>query len=139
VRTVNNLAVLYHDQRRFDKAEPLFNRALAAWEKTLGPEHPEVALSLYNLAELHRVQHHYAQAEPLYKRALAIQEKSLGANHPKVAAGLQQYALLLRSTKRGGEARAMNVRAQAILAGNDRPRVPAGGPNVYSKALREEK
>ncbi len=35
-------------------AEPLYKRALAIWEKALGPEHPHVAASLNNLAELYR-------------------------------------------------------------------------------------
>jgi tetratricopeptide (TPR) repeat protein len=38
----NNLAALYYNQGQYAKAEPLYNRALAIWEKTLGPEHPNV-------------------------------------------------------------------------------------------------
>ncbi|CAN0517788.1 unnamed protein product, partial [Scytosiphon promiscuus] len=33
-------------------AEPLYRRSLALFEKTLGPEHPEVATSLSKLAKL---------------------------------------------------------------------------------------
>ena len=53
-------------------------RALAISEKALGPEHPDVAISLNNLALLYRAQGRYAEAEPLLKRALAISEKALG-------------------------------------------------------------
>ena len=35
-------------------AEPLHQRALAICEKALGPEHPDVAMSLNNLAALYR-------------------------------------------------------------------------------------
>ncbi len=71
-------------------------RSLAIWEKTLGPEHPNVVTSLNNLAELYRTQHEFDQAEPLYKRALAIDEKVLGLEHPDVASDLNNLAELYR-------------------------------------------
>ena len=40
---LNNLATLYYDQGRYADAEPRYQRALAIWEKVLGPEHPNVA------------------------------------------------------------------------------------------------
>ncbi len=36
--SLNNLALLYHDQGRYAEAEPLYERALAIVEKALGPE-----------------------------------------------------------------------------------------------------
>jgi CHAT domain-containing protein len=67
-------------------------RALDLKEKTLGPNHPDVAQSLNNLAELYRRQGAYAKAEPFYARALDIRRKSLGPNHPDVATGLNNLA-----------------------------------------------
>jgi tetratricopeptide (TPR) repeat protein len=63
-------ALLYDNQGRYADAEPLYKRALAIREKTLGPDHPDVAQSLNNLALLYDQQGRYADAEPLYKRAL---------------------------------------------------------------------
>jgi tetratricopeptide (TPR) repeat protein len=68
--SLNGLAALYGDQSQYAKAEPLYGRALAIWEKALGPEHPEVAASLNGLATLYGDQGQYAKAEPLYIRAL---------------------------------------------------------------------
>ena len=76
--SLDNLALLYDAQGRYAKAEPLYQRALAIWEKALGPEHPHVAASLNNLATLYQLQCKYADAEPLLNRALAIWEKALG-------------------------------------------------------------
>jgi len=45
-------------------------------EKTLGPEHPNVATCLNNLALLYKTQGRYAQAELLINRSLAIREKA---------------------------------------------------------------
>ena len=63
--SLNNLAALYRAQGRYAEAEPLYKRALAIGEKTLGPEHPEVATSLKNLRLLYRAQGRDAEAEPL--------------------------------------------------------------------------
>src|SRR5205085_2700699 len=43
---INNLAELLQDTNRLDEAEPLYRRALALWEKSLGPDHPDVATTL---------------------------------------------------------------------------------------------
>jgi tetratricopeptide (TPR) repeat protein len=50
--TLNNLADLYRRRGEYDKAEPLLRRALAIWEKGLGPDHPDVAICLENYALL---------------------------------------------------------------------------------------
>ena len=46
--------MLYRERGDYAKAEPLFQRALTIWEKTLGPNHLFVARSLGNLAVLYR-------------------------------------------------------------------------------------
>ena len=71
-QSLNNLAELYGAQGQYAKAEPLYHRALAIWEKALGPEQPNVALNLNNLGALYRQQGQSAEAEPLLKRSLAI-------------------------------------------------------------------
>ena len=70
---------------RLAEAEPLMRRALAIDEKSFGPEHPNVAISLNNLAQLLQATNRLAEAEPLMRRALAIDEKSFGPEHPNVA------------------------------------------------------
>ena len=39
--SLNNLAGLYHDQGRYEKAEPLYEQALAIFIKVLGKNHPD--------------------------------------------------------------------------------------------------
>ncbi len=114
--SLNNLAVLYRTQGKYEQAEPLSQRALAIVEKALGPDHPDVATSLNNLAVLYKTQSRYAQAEPLYQRSLAIREKVLGPKHPNVATVLENYAALLHKLNRDAEADKMEARAQAIRA-----------------------
>jgi tetratricopeptide (TPR) repeat protein len=70
--SLNNLALLYAAQRDYAKAEPFYKRSLAIWEKALGPDHPNVALSLENLADLYRNTKRNNEAEPLELRAAKI-------------------------------------------------------------------
>jgi tetratricopeptide (TPR) repeat protein len=51
---LNNLAELYYNQGRYEEAEPLYKRALKILEDTLGPDHPEVALTLESLKALYK-------------------------------------------------------------------------------------
>ena len=52
-QSLNNLAVLYYNMGDYEKALPLYQRALEICEKVLGPQHPDVATTLNNLAELY--------------------------------------------------------------------------------------
>ena len=101
---LNQLAELYRSQSRYADAEPLYRRALAIWEKTLGRDHHDTALSLNNLALLYTQQGRFAQAEPLYQRSLAIRENALGRDHPAVATALNNLAGLYRRQGRYGDA-----------------------------------
>ena len=78
--------MLYRATGRYAQAEPLFQRAIAIGEKTLGPEHPDLATGLNNLAGLYQDTGRYAQAEPLFQRAIAIagQEPAGGPSGPGV-------------------------------------------------------
>ena len=99
---------------RYPEAEPLFRNALAIGEKTLGPNHPNVAIQLNNLANLLQDQGKYDEAEPLYRRALAIHEKVLGPNHPNVATQLNNLASLFYAQGKYDEAEPLYRRALAI-------------------------
>jgi tetratricopeptide (TPR) repeat protein len=77
--SLNQEVVKFYQQGRYSDAIRLAEKALAIYEKALGPDHPDVALSLNNLAFLYCYMGDYARAEPLYKRSLAISEKVLGA------------------------------------------------------------
>ena len=48
----------------FGEAEPLYKRALAIREKSLRPDHPDMAQTLNNLAELYCVQGEYQERNP---------------------------------------------------------------------------
>ena len=51
-------------QGKLAEAEPLYQRAIEIGEKTLGPDHPNIATRLNNLATLLQDQRKLAMAEP---------------------------------------------------------------------------
>ena len=78
----------------------------------MGPQHPDVAMTLSNLAVLYTSLGRYADAEALYQRALPLFEQALGPTHPHVRTCLRNYARLLRDTQRRAEARTLEARAR---------------------------
>ena len=123
---LNDLALLYDNQGRYDEAEPLYKRALAIREKALGTDHPDVARSLNDLGSLYYQQGRYVDAEPLHKRSLAISEKALGRDHRDVATSLNDLATLYQEQGRYSDAEPLYKRALAIrekALGPDHPDV----------------
>ena len=108
------MAALYQDQGRYADAEPPYKRGLAIREKALGPNHPDVALSLSNLAGLYQALGRTAEAEPHYKRSLAIRERALGPDHPDVALSLNNLATFYGGQGRAAEAEPLHKRSLAI-------------------------
>jgi tetratricopeptide (TPR) repeat protein len=102
---------------QYAEAIPLAEDMLATAEKTLGPEHSDVADILHALGVLYWVQRRYEEAETTHRRALAVREETVGAKHPHpdVADSLNNLALVYRSQGRHREADPLHRRALAIL------------------------
>jgi tetratricopeptide (TPR) repeat protein len=112
--TLNNLAGLYKSQQQYDKAEPLYLRALAIRGQKLGRKHPHVATSLNNLAVLCKAQRRFGEAQHLYLQAIEILEQSLGSEHLSVANTLHNLAGLYKSQQQYDAAEPVYQRALAI-------------------------
>jgi tetratricopeptide (TPR) repeat protein len=84
-QSYNNLALLYDSMGDYEKAEPLYLKALKIDQKVLGEEHPNTVASYNNLASLYHSMGAYKKAEPLYLKALKIWENVLGEDHPNTA------------------------------------------------------
>jgi CHAT domain-containing protein len=101
----------------------------------LGPDHPDVGLSLNNLAALYNDQGRYADAEPLLKRALAIFERVLGPNYPVVAFSLNNLAFLYIKQGRYADAEPLVKRALAIREKVLGPNHPDVGVSLNNLAV----
>jgi len=71
-----------------------YERALAIWEKNLGPDHPDTASSLNNLATLCYYEGELEKAVRLMRRALAIWEAALGPEHPDTQSARRSLAAI---------------------------------------------
>ena len=119
----------------YAQARPLYERALAINEKTLGPEHPDTALSLNNLALLLQDEGDLAGARARHERALAIREKTLGPEHPDTAESLNNLALLLQAQGELAAARPLFERALAIYQKVRGPEHPSTATSLNNLAL----
>ena len=113
-RLMSDLGVLLYAKSLHAQAEPLYRRACAIDEASLGPDHPHVAIRLNNLAALLQATNRLEEAEPLLRRALAIDEARFGPDHPTVAIRLNNVASLLQATNRLAEAEPLMRRALVI-------------------------
>ncbi|MGH9936961.1 MAG: tetratricopeptide repeat protein, partial [Blastocatellia bacterium] len=125
---------------KYDEAIPLAERAFALREKALGPNHPDIANSLYNLALLYYAKGNYAKAETFHLRALGIREKALSPSHTDIANSLNNLAGLYYTKGDYAKAESLYQRALETLErafGPNRPEVATSLNNLawlyYSK------
>jgi CHAT domain-containing protein len=89
-------------------------RAVAIKERTLAPDHPELATSLIDLGVQRALSGDPVSAEPLLERALAIREAAFGPDHASVAAALQSLGGLRITLHDDEAAKVLLERAQRI-------------------------
>jgi CHAT domain-containing protein len=99
---------------RYSEAAVVGQQALAIREKTLGPNHPDVATALHLLANSYTFQARYADAEARYKRALAIREKAFGPDSAEAVSTLDSLASLYDNQGRYTEAEQLYKRTSAF-------------------------
>ena len=93
------------------EAKEYLERALAIWQQTLGPQHPDVATSYNNLATVLRNEGDLKQAKEYHERALAIRLQILGPQHTSFATTFyNNLATVLRN-----QAKEYHVCALAIM------------------------
>lgn len=88
---MNNLALTYNLQCRYNEAKTLYEEALAGLEEQRGERDRDVLATMANLGSCYDHLGLFNQAEALYKRALAVWEQDFGNEHP---ATLNIYVLL---------------------------------------------
>lgn len=95
-RRLNALADVYYAQGQYAEAKPLYKRALRIYERTLGKNHPEVAVTLENYADLLRRTNRDAKAKKMEAHAKAIRAKR-GPSTKKHSLAYQIGAIVFRT------------------------------------------
>ena len=117
-RLLNMCATLHQGRARFTAAEPLFRRAIAIGEASLGAEHPDVATWYNNLAALLNQTARYGEAMPLFERALTIRSaftRDNGHLHPDLHTSMRWY--LINSRELGKSATETTHEIEQIVDG----------------------
>jgi tetratricopeptide (TPR) repeat protein len=86
---------------------PLFEQALAARERELGPENPKVARSATDLGLFLKARGDFPGAESALRRALAIDQKALGESDPLVASDRENYRQAAQGSDKAVQARSL--------------------------------
>lgn len=111
-----NMGPIYPDTPRLADTEQAYLAQLQALERSLGPDHPDVAVMMYKLARLYHRQSRYEPAGKMYERCLAVREKILPEGHPDRIETLVNYARLLRASGFPDLAAELRTRAKAQRA-----------------------
>ena len=98
------LGDIYVAKGSYNKAEPLYQSAVTAREKLLGPTHADTIIAQTRLADIYVLQGRYQQAETLQKEILSRQEKALPPGHPDIAASYYFLAKINYATNALGQA-----------------------------------
>jgi len=73
-------------------AVEVLNKALAARQAKLGPDHPYTLTSMSNLAVVYNASGQLAKAVPLLEQSLQMQTAKLGRDHPATLASMNELA-----------------------------------------------
>ena len=125
---VTTLALIYDMLDKPDESVPLFQQALAIFEKSAGPDHPDTAQALSNLGFSYKKQHNYDEAEKLFERALSASERAAGPNHPNTFRRVTILADCYKEHGKYAEAERLFKRAVALAE-------KLGGPKSSLKYL----
>ncbi len=139
---LNNLGIVAKAAGKLAEARDCQERAAAIREKTLGPDHPDLASVLTNLGSLARIEGKLDQARAYHERALKIWERALGPDHPDLASVLTNLGNVAKAEGKLDQARAHYQRALAIdeqALGPDHPDLAYDINSLGSVALTEGK
>lgn len=94
-RILNQIGLHFRGRAQFPEAKSAFERSLRMGEKTLGPDHPTVAIRVNNLGMVLQDMGDFPGAKAHYERALKIDEKAYGPAHPSVAIDVNNLGSVL--------------------------------------------
>ena len=123
------MAQFFTSRGRYPAAEEYYRRAIAIFEKSLGPDDLLVAATLEGNAELMWQEKRFGQARHDIERAITIREKKPGQDRA-VAVNLNNLAFFYVKELRYSEAEPIALRASALLERTTGPDYPDVAANL---------
>jgi serine/threonine protein kinase/Flp pilus assembly protein TadD len=112
LRNINDLAVLYTKQKKYEDADRLFDEVLEARKRKLGDDHPDTLESKNDLAMLYKEQGRYEEAEKYLLEAVRGRLSKLGDKHPQTIESLKNLIDLYESWNRPEKAEEWRAKLQ---------------------------
>ncbi|CAF3963830.1 unnamed protein product [Adineta steineri] len=78
----HQLGMLKRNRGKYEEAHTFYEKSLALYQKTLHPNHPDLASSYNNIGLVYENMDNYSKARTFYERAVQIAQQSLPSNHP---------------------------------------------------------
>jgi len=113
--SLRNLAEAWRLLKKFDKALPCYERALAIWKQLHGEQSAEAATIFHDFAEFYRDQSDYPKAIDYNERSMKIRETLTPPDLPALADCVNDTGVLLWESGRGREALANYERALGLF------------------------
>lgn len=113
--TINNLATLFQDLKRYQDAERLLQQALSIYKASFGEKHLYVASAYNNLGMLYEQAGDLVRAEQMMQLANTILAEVFTPDHPRRVSVLRNLGDLYRSKKDWPKAVAFYREALGIL------------------------
>jgi tetratricopeptide (TPR) repeat protein len=108
IATVDGLAYACFGQKKYEEAEPLYQRLIELWIKSVGADHPMVAMALDKVAVFYADQKKFDRVKEAADRAIAIRAHFL-------AAGLSAAATEQTAEGHKEDAVALYKRAMVVM------------------------
>jgi tetratricopeptide (TPR) repeat protein len=112
-------ALIYHqlgwikdDQGEYAEATRFYEKSIEIDEKTLPPNHPDLAASYSNIGGVYIKMGEYSKALSFHEKALEIYEKILPPNHPDLATSYNNIGLVYE--KMGEYSKALSFYEKAL-------------------------
>ncbi|MCJ1271350.1 hypothetical protein MMC22_011250 [Lobaria immixta] len=114
LKSMNQLALTYRSQGRWNEAEKLGAQAMETTFKVLKAEHPETLTVMANLASTYRRQGRWDEAEKLEVQVMETSLRVLKAEHPATLTSMANLASTYRDQGRWDEAEKLEVQVMEI-------------------------
>jgi tetratricopeptide (TPR) repeat protein len=114
------------DERKYEDALALYQRAQQITEKAYGPDHPDVADAMANITTVYKAMGKLTAAEEMTGRTISVIAKAYGPDHPRMGAVLVNFGALQMEQDKYAAALATYQKALAIFEtklGKDHPDV----------------
>jgi tetratricopeptide (TPR) repeat protein len=115
-----------YDQGEYQEAITFYEKSLEIKEKTLPPNHLNLAPSYNNIGLVYFNMGDYSKAFSSYKKALEIQQRSLPPNHPSLAMSYNNIGVVYRNM--GDYSKALSSHEKALAVRQQS--LPPNHPNL---------